>query len=141
WRPRSLMHRSSQSIAALASALAKAQTVLVNPEKTMTAAVREERRGEGIERSFRYATLASGLDLVRKALGQHEIAVMQTTAMDEPTRTVRLNTVLAHSSGEWIASDWPVCPMSDLVSLKRMGAALTYARRFGLLTQVGIAGE
>jgi len=135
------MHRSSERIAALASALAKAQTVLVNPEKTMTATVHDDRRGEGGERSFRYATLASGLDLVRKALGQHEIAVVQTTAMDEPTRTVRLNTVLAHSSGEWIASDWPVCPMSDMASPKRMGAALTYARRYGLFTLVGIAGE
>src|SRR5437762_6634372 len=135
------MHRSSQSIAALASALAKAQTVLVNPEKTMTATVHDDRRGQGTERSFRYATLASGLDLVRKALGQHEIAVVQTTAMDEPTRTVRLNTILAHSSGEWIASDWPVCPMSDMASPKRMGAALTYARRYGLFTLVGIAGE
>src|SRR5205807_7358890 len=128
-------------IAALASALAKAQTVLVNPEKTMTATVHDDRRGEGAERSFRYATLASGLDLVRKALGQHEIAVVQTTAMDEPTRIVRLNTVLAHSSGEWIASDWPVCPMSDMASPKRMGAALSYARRYGLFTLVGIAGE
>src|SRR3989440_9058958 len=101
---RSPVHRSSQSIAALASALAKAQTVLVNPEKTMTATVHDDRRGgEGNERSFRYATLASGLDLVRKALGLHEIAVMQTTALDETTRTVRLNTILAHSSGEWIA--------------------------------------
>src|SRR5947207_1082189 len=135
------MHRSSQSIAALASALAKAQTVLVNPEKTMTATVREERRREGTERSFRYATLATGLDLVRKTLGQHEIAVVQTTAMDEPTRTVRLNTILAHSSGEWIASDWPVCPMSDMASPQRMGAALTYARRYGLFTLVGITGE
>src|SRR5476651_1241629 len=135
------MHRSSQSIAALASALAKAQTFLVNPEKTMTATIRDDRRGEGTERSFRYATLASGLDLVRKALGQHEIAVVQTTAMDEPTRTVRLNTVLAHSSGEWIASDWPVCPMSDMASPQRMGAALTYARRYALFTLVGIAGE
>jgi len=135
------MHRSSQSIAALASALAKAQTVLANPEKTMTATIRDDRRGEGTERIFRYATLASGLDLVRKALGQHEIAVMQTTAMDEPTRTVRLNTVLAHSSGEWIASDWPVCPMSDMASPQRMGAALTYARRYGLFTLVGITGE
>src|SRR5471032_1733833 len=135
------MHRSSQSIAALVSALAKAQTVLVNPEKTMTATVREDHRGEWTERSFRYATLASGLDLVRKALGQHEIAVLQTTAMDEPTKTVRLNTVLAHSSGEWIASDWLVCPMSDMASPRRMGAALTYARRYGLFTLVGIAGE
>jgi hypothetical protein len=137
------MHRSSQSIAAIASALAKAQTALVNPEKTMTATIRDDRRGQGqgAERSFRYAPLAAGLDLVRKALGQHEIALVQTTALDEATRTVRLNTVLAHSSGEWIASDWPVCPMSDMNSPQRMGAALTYARRYAMFTLVGIAGE
>ncbi len=76
------MHRSSQSIAAIASALAKAQTALVNPEKTMTATIRDDRRGRA-ERSFRYAPLSSGLDLVRKALGEHEIALVQTTALDE----------------------------------------------------------
>src|SRR5471030_2639855 len=123
WRRKSPMHRSSESIAALASALAKAQVALVNPEKTMTATIRDDRRGEGAERSFRYATLASGLDLVRKALGQHEIALIQTTAIDEATRSVRLNSLLAHSSGEWIASDWPVCPMSDMGAPQRMGAA------------------
>src|SRR4051812_23628013 len=135
------MHSSSQSIAAIASALAKAQTALVNPEKTMTATIRDDRRGQGAERSFRYASLSSGLDLVRKALGQHEIALVQTTALDEATRTVRLNTVLAHSSGEWIASDWPVCSLSDMNSPQRMGAALTYARRYAMFTLVGIAGE
>src|SRR5438874_4204131 len=67
--------------------------------------------------------------------------MVQTTAMDEPTKTVRLNTVLAHSSGEWIASDWPVGAMSDMAMPKRMGAALTYARRYSLFTLVGIAGE
>src|SRR6478672_2718266 len=135
------MHRSSQSIAAIATALAKAQTALVNPEKTMTATIRDDRRGQGVERSFRYAPLSAGLDLVRKALGEHEIALVQTTALDEATRTVRLNTVLAHSSGEWIASDWPICPLSDVSSPQRMGAALTYARRYGLFALVGIAGE
>jgi len=130
------MHRSSDSIAAIASALAKAQVALVNPEKTMTATIRDDRRGQGAERSFRYAPLSAGLELVRKALGQHEIAVVQTTALDEATRTVRLNTLLAHSSGEWIASDWPVCPLSDLNAPQRMGAALTYARRYGLFTLV-----
>src|SRR4051812_40687953 len=135
------MHSSSQSIAAIASALAKAQTALVNPEKTMMATIRDDRRGQGTERSFRYAPLSAGLDLVRKALGEHEIALMQTTALDESTRTVRLNTVLAHSSGEWIASDWPVCPLSDINSPQRMGAALTYARRYAMFTLVGIAGE
>ncbi|MCX7313909.1 MAG: ERF family protein [Alphaproteobacteria bacterium] len=135
------MHRSSPSIAAIASALAKAQAVLVNPEKTMTATIREDRREQGTERTFRYAPLSAGLELARKALGQHEIALVQTTAIDEASRTVRLNSVLAHSSGEWIASDWPVCPMSDMNSPQRMGAALTYARRYALFTLVGIAGE
>ena len=135
------MHRSSPSIAALASALAKAQGVLVNPEKTMTATIRDDRREQGAERTFRYAPLSAGLELARKALGQHEIALVQTTAIDEASRTVRLNSVLAHSSGEWIASDWPVCPMSDMNSPQRMGAALTYARRHALFALVGITGE
>jgi hypothetical protein len=75
------MPRSSESVAALASALAKAQAALVNPEKSLTATIRSGRAGEG-ERSFRYAPLASGLDIVRKALGQYEIATIQTTAVD-----------------------------------------------------------
>jgi len=135
------MHRSSASIAAIAAALAKAQGILINPEKTLTATICDDRRGQGTERSFRYAPLSAGLELARKALGQHEIALVQTTAIDEASRTVRLNSVLAHSSGEWIASDWPVCPMSDMNSPQRMGAALTYARRHALFALVGIAGE
>ena len=54
---------------------------------------------------------------------------------------VRLTTVLAHSSGEWVSSEWPVCPVSETASPQRMGAALTYARRYALFTLVGIAGE
>jgi len=145
------MHRSSESIATLAQALAKAQIALVNPEKTMTATIPAGRGGNGggggsgpgagAERSFRYAPLSSGLEIVRKTLGQHEIAVLQTTSLDEGNRMVRLNTVLAHASGEWIASDWPVCPISEVSSPQRMEAALTYARRYGLFTIVGIAGE
>ena len=66
---------------------------------------------------------------------------MQTTAIDQPTGIVNLTTVLAHSSGEWIASDWPVCAVSETATPQRMGAALTYARRYALFTLVGIAGE
>src|SRR5262245_57499543 len=135
------MHRSSDSIAAIAAALAKAQMTLENPEKTMTATIYEQGRGQGRERSFRYAPLAAGLELVRKALSQHELAVVQTTSIDEASRMVRLNTVLAHSSGEWIAADWPVGPISDMNTPHRMGAALTYARRYALFALVGIAGE
>jgi ERF superfamily len=95
----------------------------------------------GAERAFRYAPLSSGLDIVRKTLGQHEIATMQTTAIDQTAGTVNLTTILAHASGEWIASDWPVCSVSDTATPHRMGAALTYARRYALFTLVGIAGE
>src|SRR5712691_9909460 len=138
WRPP--MPRSSETVAALASALAKAQVELINPEKSLTAKIRTGRPGEG-ERSFRYAPLSSGLDIVRKTLGQHEIATLQTTAIDQAAGMVNLTTTLAHASGEWIASDWPVCPIAETANPQRMGAALTYARRYALFTLVGIAGE
>src|SRR5215467_11909239 len=140
WRARPAMPRSSETVAALASALAKAQAELVNPEKSLTAILRTSRPGER-ERSFRYAPLSSGLDIVHKTLGQHEIATLQTTAIDQSAGMVNLTTTLAHASGEWIASDWPVCPIAETANPQRMGAVLTYARRYALFTLVGIAGE
>src|SRR6202044_339696 len=133
------MHRSSETIGTIAGALAKAQAELTNPEKSLTATIRSPFPRES-DRTFRYASLSSGLDIVRKALGKHEIATVQTTAIDE-SGLVRLTTVLAHSSGEWVSSDWPVCPVADTAAPHKMGAALTYARRYALFTLVGIAGE
>src|SRR6201981_1027213 len=134
------MHRSSESIASLAAALAKAQMALTNPEKSLTGTLPGSGPNEP-GRTFRYASLSSGLDIVRKVLGQHEIATLQTTIIDQDIQTVSLTTVLAHASGEWIASDWPVCTLSQMATPRRMGAALTYARRYALFTLVGIAGE
>jgi ERF superfamily len=119
-----MQQRSSPSIAALATALAKAQIELTNPEKSLTGTI-EPQRGQGGARQFRYAPLSSGLEIVRKTLGQHEIATVQTTAIDQAAGIVNLTTMLAHSSGEWIASDWPVCPMAETDRPHRMGAALT----------------
>jgi hypothetical protein len=134
------MHRSSESFAALAAALAKAQAHLVNPEKSLTANIQTGRPGE-TARSFRYAPLSRGLEIVRKTLSEHEIAIIQTTAIDPASRMLNLTTLLAHSSGEWIASYWPVCSIAETAHPHRMGAALTYARRYALFTLVGIAGE
>ncbi len=134
------MQRSSSSMAALATALAKAQIELTNPEKSLIGTI-EPQRGQGGSRQFRYAPLSSGLEIVRKTLGQYEIATVQTTAIDQAAGIVNLTTVLAHSSGEWIASDWPVCAVAETARPHRMGAALTYARRYALFTLVGIAGE
>ena len=133
------MQRSSETIGAIAAALAKAQAELVNPEKSLVGTIRSD--AGATERSFRYAPLSSSLEIVRKTLSQHEIATVQTTSIDESAGIVRLSTVLAHASGEWIASDWPVCAIGETTAPHRMGAALTYARRYALFTLVGIAGE
>jgi ERF superfamily len=133
------MHRSSESIAAIATALAKAQIELSNPEKAMVGTVYNSRSDS--PQSFRYASLSSGLDIVRKTLGSQQIAVAQTTDIDRAGGMVNLTTVLLHTSGEWISSDWPVCRTSEISAPRRMGAALTYARRYALFTMVGIAGE
>ena len=134
------MQQSSSSIGNLAAALAKAQVELVNPEKSMVATMPADGRGAA-KQTFRYAPLSGGLDIVRKTLGHHEIATVQATAIDHAARIVNVTTTLAHSSGEWIASDWPVCSLEDIVSPKQMGSALTYARRYALFALVGIAGE
>src|ERR1700722_15214420 len=134
------MQQSSSSIGNLAAALAKAQVELVNPEKSMVATMPADGK-VAAQQIFRYAPLSSGLDIVRKTLGRHEIATVQATAIDHAVGLVNVTTTLAHSSGEWISSDWPVCSLEDVASPKRMGAALTYARRYALFALVGIAGE
>src|SRR5213080_4467100 len=95
------MQRSSETIGAIAGALAKAQIELQNPEKSLTATIRSAFPRED-DRSFRYASLSAGLDLVRKSLGRHEIATVQSTAIDHAAGLIRLTTTLAHSSGEWV---------------------------------------
>jgi len=135
-----IVHSSSESIGTIAAALAKAQAELTNPEKSLVGTIRSPFPREG-ERTFRYAPLSSGLDIVRKSLGRHEIATIQATAIDKDAGLLRLTTVLAHSSGEWISSEWPVCQITDIASAQRMGAALTYARRYALFTLVAIHGE
>jgi hypothetical protein len=134
------MHRSSETIGAIAAALARAQAKLTNPEKALIATIRASNPSDQ-DQTFRYAALSSGLDIVRKALGAHEIATVQTTAIDQEAGLIRLTTTLAHASGEWLSSEWPVCAISETVAPRRMGAALTYARRYALFTLVGIAGE
>ena len=134
------MQRSSETIGAIAAALAKAQAELTNPEKALVATIRASNSRDQ-DQTFRYAALSSGLDIVRKALGGHEIATVQATAIDNEAGSIRLTTTLAHSSGEWLSSEWPVCAIAETATPRRMGAALTYARRYALFTLVGIAGE
>src|SRR5688572_13544175 len=82
------MQRCSETIGALASALAKAQAELENPQKTLTAIIHSPFPREE-SRTYRYASLASGLDIVRKTLSQHEIATVQTTEVDKDAGLIR----------------------------------------------------
>ena len=134
------MQQSSETIGAIASALAKAQIELTNPEKSLIGTISSDDPSHA-GRAFRYAPLSSGLEIVRKVLGQHEIATVQTTSVDQAGGFINLTTILAHASGEWISADWPVCPVTETERPHRMGAALTYARRYALFTMVGITGE
>jgi hypothetical protein len=83
------MQRSTESIGAVAAALAKAQIELVNPEKSLMATIRSPFPRES-DRTFRYASLASGLDIVRKVLGKQEIAAVQkvTGQTSEPSESL-----------------------------------------------------
>src|SRR5262249_6367498 len=102
-RWRASMHQASEHIGTIAAALARAQAELTNPEKTLTAMIRSPFLRDD-DRTFRYASLASGLDIVRKTLSQQEIATIQTTRIEAATGQIHLTTLLAHSSGEWISS-------------------------------------
>ena len=110
------MQLSSETIGAIAAALAEAQAELTNPEKALVATIRASSPRDQ-DQTFRYAAASSGLDIVRKALGGHEIATVQATAIDNEAGLIRLTTTLAHSSGEWLSSGWPVCAIGETATL------------------------
>src|SRR5678815_4166340 len=96
-RWRTAMQQCSETIGAIAAALAKAQAEITNPEKSLTATIRSPFPREE-DRTFRYASLSSGLDIVRKSLGRQEIATVQTTAIDTEAGLIRLTTCLLYTS-------------------------------------------
>jgi hypothetical protein len=74
---------------------------------------------------------------VTPALSAEGLVVTQPTFVDHGALMVR--TVIAHSSGQWIASEYPVCSVDG--DHKAMGAAMTYARRYALTAMLGIAAD
>ena len=107
------MRAASDSIAQLAAAMAKAQSELINPVKSLTAILEGNRNGGGAI-CYKYAPLSSGLDIIRKTLGKYELTAIQTTHIDRERGLLLLTTTIAHASGEWISSLWPVCHIVDI---------------------------
>lgn len=87
-------------------------------------------------RGYYYADLADVWDACRKPLADAQLAVLQVT--DWGPAGLELVTTLAHVSGQWIRSRLPVLSTQDP---QAMGSALTYARKYGLLTIVGLAPD
>jgi hypothetical protein len=115
----------SDSIAALAAALSKAQGAITGALKDSSNPFFKSK----------YADLASCWDACRQQLTANGLAVIQTTDIiaDKPV----LVTTLAHSSGEWIKSITPVLTKDD--SPQAQGSGITYARRYALAAIVGLA--
>jgi hypothetical protein len=85
----------------------------------------------------RYADLAAVLDACDKPLGKHDLGILQSTDWTDGKLTLR--TMLCHSSGEWMSSDYPI--VADYTRPQQIGAALTYARRYQYMAVAGIAPE
>jgi len=126
--------RTSETITKLAPALAKAQAEIQDPEMS----------GEGQvggktsqARRYPYALLVDVLKVARTALGGHGIMFTQAPDMIEGRHV--LVTRLIHSSGEWLEADYPMPPPNN--DPQRQGSANTYARRYALMSVLGIAGE
>jgi hypothetical protein len=84
----------------------------------------------------KYADLAAIFDAVRKPLAAQGLIVTQTTELREGGFV--LVTTLAHSSGQFIKSEYPL-PVAG--KPQEVGSALTYARRYSLSAIAGIAAD
>ena len=121
--------KRSESITALATALSKAQG-------EMKGAIKDS--SNPFFRS-KYADLASVTEAIREAFSNNGLSYTQRI---EPTdkNEVRVETIILHSSGEWMSCGVLNLPVSKN-DAQGFGSALTYARRYGLSAAVGVAPE
>lgn len=125
------MEYMSENINELAAALAEAQG-------GFTFAAKDSEASMGSSGKRKYADLQSVLEAVRDGLAKNGLAVIQAPMPAE--NGIKLRTILAHKSGQWIASElW--LPQDRMGGVQGMGSALTYARRYALAAMVGIAQD
>lgn len=125
----------SETTGALYAALAKAQAAYPAVPKTKTATIPGKEGKSGY--SYKYADLPDLLDAVRGPLSANGLAVSQDIGSDG--ETVIVQTVLGHSSGEWIATGWFGLPQGG--TPQTAGSASTYGRRYSLASLLGIAAD
>jgi hypothetical protein len=116
----------SEQISELATALAKAQS-------TMGPAIINKQNPHFRNR---YADLAAVFEAIRKPLTDNGLSITQTTELRDGAFILR--TTLRHSTGQWIASEYPL-PLN--AKPQELGSALTYGRRYELSAIVGVAAD
>lgn len=119
--------KRSDSIAQLAAALSKAQGEMHGAIKDST----------NPHFKSSYADLASVWDAVRYPLSKNKLSVIQTATTTD--KCVSIETVLAHESGEWIGDILSI-PVAKW-DAQGIGSAITYGRRYSLMSIAGIAPD
>lgn len=122
---------SSPMLHLLGPALAKAQIELENATKSS--------KNEHFRSS--YADLAAILEAARETYAKHGLSLVQllSTTFDDSGVLVHCRSVLLHSSGQWIASTLSIRPAKP--DAQGIGAAATYARRYGAAAIYNLAQE
>jgi ERF superfamily len=134
--PHAGLPNASATIGKIAAALAKAQGNFGKVVKDKKADVKHKNGGS---HSYQYATLAGVLEAVREPLSAEGITFLQPATVTDRAALVR--TILVHAdSGEWIADPGMPMPVNG-VDAQAVGSAITYARRYGLTSLLGIAQE
>jgi hypothetical protein len=119
--------KTSPSITTIAAVLPKAQAEIKGALKDAT----------NPHFKSRYADLTSVIDACKTALNKHGITFLQPVRAGE--EGVIVETVLLHTSGEWISDELEL-PVSKN-DAQGVGSAITYGRRYGLQSMVGIPAE
>ena len=123
----------SEHINELAAALAKFQGQLEQPKMNSTVKVKTRTGGEY---SFKYADLSECKAAARKALAENELSVTQLVEDD-----YSVNTMLMHSSGQWISSRLRMPVNTNVADAQTIGAAITYAKRYAFCAILGIVAD
>jgi hypothetical protein len=123
----------SESIKELTAALSKAQIAFLPIKKTE----KVDYQTTAGRKKYNYAPLSEVIDATKKGLSDNGLAVMQPTKIVESHLFVE--TLLCHSSGEWIKSEMFVGDMNQAPQSE--GSSLTYKRRYSLSAMLNIASE
>jgi hypothetical protein len=124
----------SDSIKELVTALSKAQAAIEPPKRSQTAEVTMKSGGKF---KYSYTELSEVMDAIRNPFRENGLALIQIPVPDETFCIIE--TMLAHSSGEWISGTMKIKPEDS--SAQKWGSCMTYIRRYSALALCGLSPE